>query len=72
MTFTAYRPTAKLFWVAFIRYYDPLPTAELNTSKNIEYVSVQQQKILRVFGPLVNYADRATAAPWRSSTNFCG
>jgi hypothetical protein len=24
------------------------------------------------FGPLANYADRATAASWRSSTNFCG
>jgi hypothetical protein len=24
------------------------------------------------FGPLANYADRATAAYWRSSTNFCG
>jgi hypothetical protein len=27
---------------------------------------------LRGFGPLANYADRATAASWRSSTNFCG
>jgi hypothetical protein len=24
------------------------------------------------FGPLANYADRATAACWRSSANFCG
>jgi hypothetical protein len=24
------------------------------------------------FGPLANYADRATAASWRSSANFCG
>jgi hypothetical protein len=29
-------------------------------------------KKLRGFGPLANYADRATAASWRSSTNFCG
>jgi hypothetical protein len=30
------------------------------------------KKELRGFGPLANYADRATAASWRSSTNFCG
>jgi hypothetical protein len=24
------------------------------------------------FGPRANYADRATAASWRSSANFCG
>jgi hypothetical protein len=29
-------------------------------------------KKLRGFGSLANYADRATAASWRSSTNFCG
>jgi hypothetical protein len=27
---------------------------------------------LRGLGPLANYADRATAASWRSNTNFCG
>jgi hypothetical protein len=31
-----------------------------------------KKKTLRGFGPLANYADRATAASWRSSTNFCG
>jgi hypothetical protein len=31
-----------------------------------------KKKNLRGFGPLANYADRATAASWRSSTNFCG
>jgi hypothetical protein len=30
------------------------------------------KKNLRGFGPLANYADRATAACWRSSANFCG
>jgi hypothetical protein len=30
------------------------------------------RKKLRGFGPLANYADRATAASWRSSANFCG
>jgi hypothetical protein len=30
------------------------------------------KKKLRGFGPLSNYADRATAASWRSSANFCG
>jgi hypothetical protein len=29
------------------------------------------KKNLRGFDPLANYADRATAASWRSSTNFC-
>jgi hypothetical protein len=29
-------------------------------------------KKLRGFGPLANYADRATAACCRSSANFCG
>jgi hypothetical protein len=29
-------------------------------------------KKLRGFAPLANYADRATAAFWRSSGNFCG
>jgi hypothetical protein len=32
----------------------------------------KKKKKLRGFGPLANYADRATAASWRSSTNFCG
>jgi hypothetical protein len=31
-----------------------------------------KKKNLRGFGPLANYADRATAACWRSSANFCG
>jgi hypothetical protein len=30
------------------------------------------KKKLRGFGPLANYADRATAASWQSSTNFSG
>jgi hypothetical protein len=30
------------------------------------------KKNLRGFGPLANYADRATAASWPSSTNFSG
>jgi hypothetical protein len=32
----------------------------------------ENKKKLRGFGPLENYADPATAASWRSSTNFCG
>jgi hypothetical protein len=31
----------------------------------------KEKKTLRDFGPLANYADRATAASWRSSANFC-
>jgi hypothetical protein len=30
------------------------------------------KKTRRGFGPLANYADRATAACWRTSANFCG
>jgi hypothetical protein len=33
---------------------------------------ILRKKNLRGFGPLANYADRETAASWRSSTNFCG
>jgi hypothetical protein len=33
---------------------------------------VNNEKKVRGFGPLANYADRATAASWRSTTNFCG
>jgi hypothetical protein len=33
---------------------------------------VTKKKKLRGFGPLANYADRATAGSWRISTNFCG
>jgi hypothetical protein len=33
---------------------------------------IHTDKKLRDFGPLANYADRATAACWRSSANFCG
>jgi hypothetical protein len=36
---------------------------------NFESVSIYK---LRGFGPLANYAYRATAACWRSSANFCG
>jgi hypothetical protein len=37
-------------------------------SINASYSSYK--KILRGFGPLANYADRVTAACWRSSINF--
>jgi hypothetical protein len=30
------------------------------------------KKKIRSFGPLANYADRATATSWRGSANFCG
>jgi hypothetical protein len=38
--------------------------------KQVKIVTKKLQ--LRGFGPLANYADRATAASWRSSANFCG
>jgi hypothetical protein len=34
--------------------------------------SIYKKKKLRGFGPLANYADRATAACLRSSANFSG
>jgi hypothetical protein len=37
-----------------------------------EREKIIKKKTLRGFGPLANYADRATAASLRSSTNFCG
>jgi hypothetical protein len=44
-------------------------------SKNTheQYLSdAHQITKLRGFGPVANYADRATAVCWRSSANFCG
>jgi hypothetical protein len=32
----------------------------------------KEKKNIHGFGPLANYADRAIADSWRSSTNFCG
>jgi hypothetical protein len=37
-----------------------------------KYLGTTVKKKLRGFGLLANYPDRATAASWRSSTNFCG
>jgi hypothetical protein len=37
------------------------------TARRTDYLHVHT---LRGFGPLANYADRATAASWRSTTNF--
>jgi hypothetical protein len=44
---------------------------QLHTIFFIVHFPVLKKK-LRGFGPLANYSDRATAASWRSSTNFCG
>jgi hypothetical protein len=50
-----------------------------NTKKCCRRIETKREKIstekrkkkkLRGFGPLANYADRATAACWRSSANF--
>jgi hypothetical protein len=38
----------------------------------LELLAQRKKKRLRGFGPVANYADRATAACWRSSANFCG
>jgi hypothetical protein len=43
--------------------HEPFPVCGFN-SKHLF-------KKKRGFGPLANYADRATAACWRSSVNFC-
>jgi hypothetical protein len=42
----------------------------IHWSSTIQHYVVWDKKKLRGFGPLANYADRATAASWRSSTNF--
>jgi hypothetical protein len=42
---------------------------------NIFYDIIKKKKTKKNLcgsGPLANYADRATAACWRSSANFCG
>jgi hypothetical protein len=54
--------------------FSMLPTSLLKSTKIyfIFYFHIYNIKKLRGFGPLANYADRATAASWRSSTNFCG
>jgi hypothetical protein len=49
----------------------------LNTENKIHRITketnyIEIKKKLRDFGPLANYADRATAASWQSSGNFCG
>jgi hypothetical protein len=41
-------------------------------SKKCQNTRTQTKTKLRGFGPRENYADRATAACWRSSANFCG
>jgi hypothetical protein len=46
--------------------------SELNTANSYMHMHQSAVAKLRGFGPLANYADRATAASWRSSTNFCG
>jgi hypothetical protein len=43
-----------------------------NIRYELIYEYIYDKLKLRGFGPLANYADRATAASWRSSTNFCG
>jgi hypothetical protein len=44
----------------------------LEKAKKTKAQTILDEKQLRGFGPLANYADRATAASWQSSTNFCG
>jgi hypothetical protein len=44
----------------------------LLTGAALSELEQKKKKKLRGFGPLANHADRATAASWRSSTNFCG
>jgi hypothetical protein len=45
-------------------------TQEYHGKTNFQITSLERK--LRGFGPRANYTDRATAAFWRSSTNFCG
>jgi hypothetical protein len=39
-------------------------------SDGLSYTKTKLNSV--AFGPRANYADRATAASWRSSANFCG
>jgi hypothetical protein len=52
------------------------PGSETNNHRGAALAALSpgytRKKKLRGFGPLAKYADRATAASWRSSTNFCG
>jgi hypothetical protein len=45
---------------------------EMCFREKLLFVIYTKKKKLRGFGPLADHADRATAASWRSSTNFCG
>jgi hypothetical protein len=59
-----------------MKYYSFMEITSSNTFKlvirtELYLMTSTEKKNLRGFGPLANYADRATAASWRS-TNFCG
>jgi hypothetical protein len=47
-------------------------TVRIFTSSLFRLLNFKKNFKLRGFGPLANYADRATADSWRGSTNFCG
>jgi hypothetical protein len=74
--------TQRAFYEAGTEFLKPTsrPTTGVSTSRThnsastekIQRTSFKEKKKLRGFGPLANYADRATAASWRSSTNFFG
>jgi hypothetical protein len=71
-----------LFTTTDVRTSNPIYFNTICRSKPIksQFVSMwststvyrYKKKTLRGFGPLANYADRATATSWRSSTNCCG
>jgi hypothetical protein len=43
-----------------------------NIKSEMSELLVSHKKSFRGFGPLAKYADRAIAACWQSSANFCG
>jgi hypothetical protein len=51
---------------------EPITTNKSVRNESLNYYSSEEKKKLRGFVPLANYADRETAACWRSSANFCG
>jgi hypothetical protein len=56
--------------VMFVQLFYNHFTLVLNLVCRITELSALKKR--RDFGPLANYADRVTAACWRSSANFCG
>jgi hypothetical protein len=58
-----------IFLVSILQLVSPLPHP---STYETQYCCKNNITKLRGFGPRANYTDRATAAYWRISANFCG